>query len=350
MNRSSLILSLAIVLGTTACSSPAPGSPAPGSTDPTRSTGPASPNPSTPLTVGLGYIPSVQFAQFYLAEAEGYYRDAGLDVTFQNRIDPELITLLGQGAIDIGMGDGTSVIPAVSQDIPVRYVATIYARFPSVVFAKESAGIAEPADLEGRSLGIPGRFGSGWIMLQALLASADLTPDDLEIELYPDFGQAVAVQADQVDAATGFANNEPVQLELGGEAVSILRVDDITPLPGPGLVVGTGTLETKAEAIRAFVTVTLRAMEEIVADPDRGLDAAIARVPELGEDRAAQAAILEATIETWNSEYTDANGLGAIDREAWATSVEFMRSLPDTVVARPVTVEELVTEEVLDGP
>lgn len=347
MNRSSLILSLAIVLGTTACSSPAPGSPAPGSTD---SPGPTSPSPTTPLTVGLGYIPSVQFAQFYLAESEGYYRDAGLDVTFQNRIDPELITLLGQGAIDIGMGDGTSVIPAVSQDIPVRYVATIYARFPSVVFAKESAGIAEPADLEGRSLGIPGRFGSGWIMLQALLASAGLTPDDLEIELYPDFGQAVAVQADQVDAATGFANNEPVQLELGGEAVSILRVDDITPLPGPGLVVGTGTLETKEEAIRAFVAATLRAMEEIIADPDRGLDAAVARVPELGEDREAQAAILAATIETWNSEYTDANGLGTIDREAWATSVEFMLSLPDTVVARPVTVDELVTEEVLDGP
>ncbi len=346
MHRLIPILLLAVALGASACTSPS------GSTGPSGSPGPRnSPGITdrTELTVGLGYIPSVQFAQFYLAEAEGYYEAAGLDVTFQNRIDPELITLLGQGAIDIGMGDGTSVIPAVSQDIPVRYVATIYARFPSVVFAKESAGIAAPADLAGRSLGTPGRFGSGWIMLQALLASADLTPDDLEIELYPDFGQAVAVQQDQVDSATGFANNEPVQLELAGEAVSVLRVDDITPLPGPGLVVGTDTLERKAEAIRAFVSVTLRAMEEITADPERGLEAAITRVPELGEDRDGQAAILDATIETWASDFTDANGLGAIDREAWATSVEFMSSLPDTVVARPVTVDELVTEEMLDG-
>ncbi len=342
MHRSFLALILTVALVAAACSSPIGSSPT--GSSPTGTAG------RTALTVGLGYIPSVQFAQFYLAEAEGYYDDAGLDVTFQNRIDPELITLLGQGAIDIGMGDGTSVIPAVSQDIPVRYVATIYARFPSVVFAKESAGITEAADLEGRSLGIPGRFGSSWIMLQALLASADLTPDDLEIELYPDFGQAVAVQQDQVDAATGFANNEPVQLELAGEAVSILRIDDITPLPGPGLVVGAGTLETKAPAIRAFVAATLRAMEEIIADPERGLDAAIARVPELGEGRQAQAAILAATVEAWTSDFTDANGLGAIDREAWETSVEFMRSLPDTVVARPVTVDELVTEEMLDGP
>jgi NitT/TauT family transport system substrate-binding protein len=311
------------------------------------------PSPSgqgtTELTVGLGFVPSVQFAQFYLADERGMYRDAGLDVTLQNETDPELIPLIGQGAVDIGMGDGTSVIPAVSQGIPVRYVATVYARFPSVVFAKQSSGIAEPADLEGRKLGIPGRFGSSWIMLQALLDSVGLAPTDLEITLYPQFTQGAAVQQGQVEAATGFVNNEPVQLELAGEPVDILRVDEITPLPGPGLVVGAATLERKRDALKAFVTATLRAMEEIAADPEVGLDAAIARHPELGQDRATQRAILDATIETWSSPYTDENGRGAIDPDAWAESVEFMRSLPDTGVSRPVTVDELVTEELLDG-
>lgn len=301
----------------------------------------------TSLKVGLGFVPSVQFAQFYLAEQRGYYRDAGLAVTFENRIDPELITLIGQGAVDLGMGDGTSVIPAVSRGIPVRYAATVYARFPNVVLAKASSGIQTPADLAGRTLGTPGRFGSGWIMLQALLSSAGLTPDDLEIRDYPDFGQAVALAEDQVEAATGFGNNEPVQLRLAGEEVTVLRVDEITPLPGPGLVVGTQTLQQKRNAVRAFIAATLRAMSEIIADPTIGLDASIARVPELGEDRATQMAILEATIETWTSPYTDANGLGAIDREAWQSSVDFMSELPDSVVARPVTVDELVDGSLL---
>lgn len=304
----------------------------------------AAPSGPVALRVGLGYIPSVQFAQFYLAEERGYYRDAGLSVTFENRIDPDLITLIGQGAVDVGMGDGTSVIPAVSRGIPVRYAATIYARFPNVVFAKSSSGIQAPADLAGRSVGTPGRFGSGWIMLQALLASAGLTPEDLEIRDYPDFGQSVALAQGQVDAATGFANNEPVQLRLAGEEVTVLRVDEITPLPGPGLVVGTQTLETKRDALRAFVAATLRAMEEIIASPSVGLEATIARVPELGEDRATQMAILEATIETWASPYTDANGLGAIDRDAWQRSTDFMSQLPGGVVARPVAVDMLVDE------
>ena len=72
----------------------------------------------------------------------------------------------------MGIADGTSIIPAVSQDFPVRYVATIYGEFPSVVFGKASSGVNEG--------GRPGRhppwdprveFGLSWIMLQALLGS-----------------------------------------------------------------------------------------------------------------------------------------------------------------------------------
>ncbi len=149
-------------------------------------------------------------------------------------------------------------------------------------------------------------------MLQALLGSAGLTPDDLEIVEYPDFGQGAAVIAGAVDAATGFTNNEPVQLELTGEDATILRVDEITPLPGNGLIVGSATIDAKRDAVAAFVAATLRAMEEIAANPEVGLDAAIAAVPELGTARETQAAILDATIEVWTGPAQEAAGLGAI--------------------------------------
>jgi len=310
-------------------------------------TGGTSPSPSarTPLVVGLGFIPSVQFAPFYLAEQEGYYADAGLDVTFQFKIDPDLVTLVGQGSIDIGSADGTSVIPAVSQGIPIRYVATIYGSFPSIVFAKAASGIAGAADLEGTKLGIPGRFGSSWIMLQALLGSAGLTPDDLEVVEYPDFGQGAAVAQGAVDAATGFANNEPVQLAQSGEEVVVLHVDDTIALPGPGLIAGTATLDEKGDAIRAFVAATLRAMDEIAADPERGLEAAITAVPELAEQRAAQLAILEATIGVWTGRVTADQGFGAIDRDGWQASLTFMTDLG--LVPNAVTVDALVTDAFL---
>jgi NitT/TauT family transport system substrate-binding protein len=303
----------------------------------------SSPAPPVRLTVGLGYIPNVQFAPFYLADQAGYYRDAGLEVAFENKIDPELVTLVGQGAIDVGIADGTSVIPAVSQGIPIRYVFTVYADFPSIVFAKASSGIRTAADLAGRKVGIPGKFGSSWIQLQALLAGVGLSPDDVTIVPFPDFGQLTALEKGVVDAATGFINNEPVRLELAGTPAVVLALPADAQLPGNGLIVGRTTVEgPKADAVRAFVRATRQAMEAIVGDPGAGLEAAIARIPELANDREAQARVLEATIETWQSDLTRANGLGAIDAAAWERSIAFMSGLPDSPVAKPVTVADCI--------
>jgi NitT/TauT family transport system substrate-binding protein len=334
MPRSFAIVAAALVLavGVAACSRPGAGATTSGSTA-----------PATPLTVGLGYIPSVQFAPFYLAERDGFYRDAGLAVTFQNKIDPDLVTLVGQGAVDVGLADGTSVIPAVSQGIPIRYVASVYRSFPSIVFAKSSTGIDGAADLAGKRIGIPGRFGSSWIMLQALLGSADLTPEDVEIVPYPDFGQGVAVQQDAVDAATGFVNNEPIQLALTGEEPTVLTVDEIVPLPGPGLITGTRTLETKREAVRAFVGATIRAMDAIAADPERGLDASIAAVPDLAQNREAQAAILDATIEAWRG--GDEQPFGTIDPADWEASIAFLAELD--LVPEPITADQAIDPSLL---
>ena len=345
-----LVAGLAVLaLVVAACggsSSPSPSAVA--STAPSGSSAaPASPTPAAspvPLTVGLGYIPSVQFAQFYLAQQAGYYRDAGLEVTLQNKIDPDLITLLGQGAVDIGSGDGTSVIPAVSQGIPVVYTSTIYGQFPSIVIAKAGSGITTAADLKGKKIGIPGQYGSSWIMLQALLKSANLTPADVTIVPFPDFGQAAALQQGAVDAATGFANNEPIVLKQAGIDTAVLTVDAITPLPGPGLVTGTATLAAKKDALKAFTAATLRAMTEIAADPQKGLDATFALVPDLAKDPALQRQILDATIATWKNTRTNAP-YGTIDTAGWQQSLDFMTTLG--LVPNPVTVDQLVNTSLL---
>jgi hypothetical protein len=61
-----------------------------GSTEPTHQPSAGTTEPSqepVAIKVGLGYIPSVQFAPFYLADQAGYYRDAGLDVTVRHGND-----------------------------------------------------------------------------------------------------------------------------------------------------------------------------------------------------------------------------------------------------------------------
>jgi putative riboflavin transport system substrate-binding protein len=305
--------------------------------------------PATKLTVGLGYIPSVQFAAFYRADQAGYYAAEGLQVTFQNEIDANLVPKVGAGTIDLGLSDGTSVIPAVSQGVPIKYVATIYAKFPSIVFAKASSGITDADGLVGKKLGIPGKYGSSWIMLQALLASKGHTVDDLTIQEYPDFGQAAAVDKGAMDAATGFDNNEPIQLQLAGTPVNVLRVDDATPLPGPGIIVGSATIASKKDAVAGFVRATLKAMNEIAATPSVGVDAAIKAVPDLATKRALQEAILAATIADWRPSGAAAGSTitGAVDTAAWEKTLTFMTSLG--LVPKPVTITQLVDTSFAPG-
>ena len=303
---------------------------------------PTPPAAATKLTVGLGYIPSVQFAAFYRADQAGYYTAEGLAVTFQNEIDANLVPKVGQGQVDLGLADGTSVIPAVSQGIPIKYAATIYGKFPSIVFAKADSGIKTAADLKGKKIGIPGKYGSSWIMLQALLGDAGLTTSDVRIVEYPDFGQGAAVGAGAVDAATGFANNEPVQLELAGTKTVVLTIDGVVPLPGPGIIVGTSTLGSKRGAVAGFIRATLRAMNEIAGTPSVGVDAAIKAVPDLAKNKPAQEAILAATIATWRapSAVVGSPLTGSVDKAAWDRSVTLMTKLG--LVPKAVTSGDLV--------
>jgi NitT/TauT family transport system substrate-binding protein len=338
------VIGALVVALVAACSPASTATPSPSNSGPVPSGG-----PTVALNVGLGYIPSVQFAAFYRADQAGDYAAEGLRVTFQNAIDADLVPKVGAGTLDLGLSDGTSVIPAVSQGIPIRYVAAIYEKFPSIVFAKASSGITDADGLVGKKLGIPGKYGSSWIMLQALLASKGHTTSDLTITEYPDFGQAAAVTAGAIDAATGFDNNEPVQLQLAGEKVNVLRIDDVTPLPGPGIIVGTATLAAKKDAVAGFVRATLKAMNEIATTPSIGVDASIMAVPDLATNRPLQEAILAATIADWRATGAVAGSpiTGAVDTASWTKTLVFMTTLG--LVPKPVTVTDLIDTTIAPG-
>ena len=219
------------------------------------------------------------------------------------------------------------------------------------MFAKSSTGIAGAADLAGRNVGIPGRYGSGWIMLQALLASADLTPEDLDDRRIPRLRPAVGRPAGCCRCRDRVRQQRASPIKELGDETTVLTVDDIVPLPGNGLIVGASTLAAKHDALAAFVAATFRAMKDIKADPQVGWDASVATVPELATDPQTpvdlQKAVLAATIVMWENDQTATAGLGAIDVADWTASIEFLLSLPGGLVPNPVTADQLVTTELL---
>src|SRR6266480_1249463 len=149
-----------------------------GGTGNTPQTGNGSPQPQATqkLSIGLGYIPDIQFSPFYVAQSKGYYKAAGLDVTFHHGIVPDLIGSMVLGHDNFVFASGDEALVARSKGLKVVDVSTIFQKYPVSLIVPANSPIHTLADLKGHSIGEPGPFGSTYVGLLALLYQAHLTP------------------------------------------------------------------------------------------------------------------------------------------------------------------------------
>ncbi|MGI8828410.1 MAG: ABC transporter substrate-binding protein [Candidatus Limnocylindria bacterium] len=273
------------------------------------------------VTLLLGYRPDVQFAPFYVAQQEGHYADAGLEVTIEHRQAPDVQRLVADGQAEFGVADATDVMIGRTSGIPMRYVSTLYQSFPVAIIGAADDVPSEASGLAGMTIGTPGRFGSSWHALLALLEAGDLSEEDVTIREYPQFNQVDGLSNGDVELITGFRNNEPLRLEDRGTEVGLLTVDDVAPLPGPGVIVGDDLLADDPELVRAFVEATAAAQAAVIADPELGFAAAEEAVPTIAEDPDVARAVLDATVELWSG---DGFADGAVDTQLWSAGYETM--------------------------
>lgn len=273
----------------------------------------------------LGFRPDVQFAPFYLAQQDGYYADAGLEVTIEHAGGGELIRLVADGQAEFGVADATDVMIARTSGIPVTYVSSLFQSFPVALIGVPGSVPTDPAELESMSIGTPGRFGSSWHALLALLDAGGLTADDVTIREYPQFNQVEGFLAGDVDLITGFRNNEPIRLAAEGFAIDLLTIDEVAPLPGPGIVVGDELLAGDQSLVEAFASATAAAQAAVVLEPAAGLAAAATAVPTIWEDMDTARSVLLATIDLWEGD--GALPIGAVDALLWESGFAIMVGL-----------------------
>ena len=109
----------------------------------------------------------------------------------------------------------------------------------------------------------------------------------------------------------------------------------------------TATLDAKHDAVAGFVAATLQAMDEIAANPAIGLDAAIAAVPDLARTgrRRRRSSTRRSTSGRRRARPTPPARLARSTATGWQASIDYMTTLG--LVPKPVTVDQLVTEEFL---
>jgi NitT/TauT family transport system substrate-binding protein len=291
----------------------------------------------------LGFRPDVQFAPFYVAQREGYYADAGLAVTIEHQQAPDVQRLVAEGEAQFGVADATDVMIARTSGIPITYVSVLYRAFPVALIGPAGDVPSAAPELAGLRIGTPGRFGSSWHALLAVLDAGGLPADAVTVREYPQFNQVDGLTNGDVDLITGFRNNEPLRLEARGMEVDLLTIDDVAPLPGPGVIVGAELLASDPDLVRAFVSATSQAQQAVIDDTELGFAAARAEVPAIDEDPETARAVLDATVVLWSGGERGFDG-GRIDEALWATGYETMRRLG--FIDGSVPLEEMVAPEI----
>ncbi|MGL4608363.1 MAG: ABC transporter substrate-binding protein [Trueperaceae bacterium] len=278
------------------------------------------PQDATKVRVGLGYLPDVQFAPFYLGAVSGLYEAQGLEVEFQHGFVTELYPLLAQGKLDFVVGDAEDVM-GLPPETSFKYVMAMYQKVPSALFSLAEKNIKTVEDLKGKIIGVPGQFGISYTSLQGVLQAAGLTEADVTIEQIG-FTQLEALLAGRVDIALGFINNEPIVLKNQGVDINLIDAGLYNPAPGNGIITTAAVLEN-ADFVKRFVTASQQALAQTIAEPQKAFDAAKQYVENLGDDRME---VLMTSLELYSSDYTKEKGLGFTNPEGWEKTLELLSS------------------------
>lgn len=230
--------------------------------------------PAVDETLFLTFVPNVQFSPVYAAIERGYFADAGFNIQIEHGDEPVGVDLIAAGQRNFGMISGEQVIAARGQGRDVLMVYQWFHDFPvGIVYSPES-GITSVADLAGRKIGIPGRFGASYSGLIALLAANGMTEADIQLEEIG-FNAPEVFCLGRIEASVVYANNEPLQIanriaagDCGDrQSIELLPVSVEVALVSNGLVTSRELLESDPERIAAFVDAFDAGLRDAVRNP-----------------------------------------------------------------------------------
>ena len=292
-----------------------------------------------PIVVGLTYQPDVQFAPFYVADAQGWFTQAGLDVKLRHHgASEQLFGAFSSGDEQVVFAGGDEMVQARSQGIDIVGFATIYQTYPVVLIVPADSPVSSLGDLRGRSVGVPGPFGENWFALQVMLASAGLTPADVNV-VNIGYTQQAALTGRRVDAVVGFVNNDVVAFSRAGFPVRTLTTPDPIPLVGVGLGASPGLIAGRTDDLTTFMGVVRRGVQYCIDHPDEAVRLSASYVPNLTDaDQQARAlATLQATVPLFGTTAS----IGTVDAALWGRMTEFMQT--QGLLAKPVAAADAAT-------
>ncbi len=234
--------------------------------------GGATPAAQEDPTLKMAMLPILDALPMYVADAQGYFKDAGIKVEFvpvASAAERDQIMQAGQADGMINDLISTVFYNKDSQKIDVvrfaRYATSDDAQY-SILAAKDSR-ITRPEDLKGVEIGIS----QGTVIdytTQRLLENAGLKAEDIKTTNVPKIPDRLQLLAEGKMKAA----NLPEPFASLAEQSGAVRIVDDRGLPSIGtseISFNINTLKNKPETVKKFLAAIEKATADVNADPTK---------------------------------------------------------------------------------
>ena len=282
-----------------------------------------------------------------LAEPDkGFFREQGLALNYlPGTGGGDALRNLLSGQADVAFTDPGSFFAALDKGAELRAIYDIYPQNVFNVATLASSGIAEPADLKGKRIGVYSLSSGTRQNLQILLQQEGLSEDDVTVVVTGLLNFAPLIQG-QVDATAATDTGLALAKRRGLGDVRVMEVGDYLNYSSDLFVVRESYYQQNKDKLRRFLAAYRDSVKWMINDPEGAAQLAVRHAID-GQDVGLNKEIIVLRNRSSVSDLTEKQGLGTLNVETLQVAADAYLKLG--LISKRINISDVVAVDLLPG-
>lgn len=276
------------------------------------------------VTFVLDWTPNTNHTGVYVAQAKGFFEEAGLEVEIVQPPDDGAEAMVGSGKAQFGVSFQDYLVPAFAgkeKTIPVTAVAAILQHNLSGIMSAKDKGITSPKKMENHT------YATWELPIEQAILKECVEEDggDFDkVKMLPETidDEVAALKAEQVDSIWVYYGWAGIAAEVKDFPINYFAfkdIDEAFDYYSPVIIANDDFLASDPETAKAFLKAVTNGYNYSIAHPEEAAEILVNANPEIDADLA-----LASQLYLTDQYQAEAEQWGVIDADRWNAFYDFI--------------------------